>query len=279
MVNTYAPQEKTRQVTRIAEELKKLGVRVTARRNPALLDPTAAADHRFDCDFCVYLDKDKYAAAILESRGIRLFNRARAIELCDDKMTTHIALAKSGIPMPKTLSGPLCYDKTAKIDAALIDRIEAELGYPVVVKQSYGSLGKGVFKADDRKALVDLAEEVKLNSHLYQKYVERSAGRDLRVIVIGGEVVGGILRESDGDFRSNIGLGGRARAYDVPKDVASYAVRAADVLGLDYCGIDFLLSPSPMLVEVNSNAFFDAFEQATGINVAARYAKHMIENA
>ncbi len=280
LVNAFSPVVKTRQVSRLAEELTARGVAVTVRRNDlfslSVTDGRTVGDA--DCDFCVYLDKDKYVAEMLERTGVRLFNSARAVELCDDKMTTHIALSDSGIPMPDTLPGLLCYDKTAVVPAAAIDRVENRLGYPVIVKLSYGSLGKGVFKADDRAALETLAEQVKTYSHLFQKYIAASHGKDLRVIVVGGKVLGGMLRSSDTDFRSNVGLGGKAIAADVPKAAEDYALKAADILGLDYCGIDFLLSPSPMLCEVNSNAFFDAFEAATGINVAAAYAEHIVRN-
>lgn len=280
LVNAYSPTTKTRQAMRLAEELTARGVSVDVRKNDFF--PLSVTDGRIvgsaDCDFCVYLDKDKYVAEMLERSGVRLFNSARAVELCDDKMTTHIALSGGGIPMPDTLPGLLCYDKTAKVSPAALDMIEKRLGYPVIVKLSYGSLGKGVFKADDRAALEALAEEVKTYSHLFQKYIAASHGRDLRVIVVGGRTLGGMIRSSDTDFRSNVGLGGRARAAEVPQAAEEYALKAAEILGLDYCGIDFLLSPSPMLCEVNSNAFFDAFEAATGINVAAAYAEHIIRN-
>lgn len=280
LVNAYSPTTKTRQAMRLAEELTARGVSVDVRKNDFF--PLSVTDGRIvgsaDCDFCVYLDKDKYVAEMLERSGVRLFNSARAVELCDDKMTTHIALSGGGIPMPDTLPGLLCYDKTAKVSPAALDMIEKRLGYPVIVKLSYGSLGKGVFKADDRAALEALAEEVKTYSHLFQKYVAASHGRDLRVIVVGGRVLGGMIRSSDTDFRSNVGLGGKAKAAEVPQAAAEYALKAAEMLGLDYCGIDFLLSPSPVLCEVNSNAFFDAFEAATGINVAAAYAEHIIRN-
>ena len=40
--------------------------------------------------FAVYLDKDKYLGKLLELKGLRLFNRAAAVELCDDKMITYL---------------------------------------------------------------------------------------------------------------------------------------------------------------------------------------------
>lgn len=284
LINAYSPTAETRQSARLKSELEKLGVTVTVRRNDIFtlkvqdgnITPTALAP--LDYDFCIYLDKDKYAAEMLEKNGLRLFDRASTIELCDDKMLTHIALSGMDIPMPDTLPGLLCYTPDAPINASALDAAEKQLGYPMIVKESYGSLGKGVFKADDRAELESIAERVKLKPHLFQKYACSSHGKDMRVIVIGGKPIGAMLRISDGDFRSNIGLGAHAQKCDMPDDVADIASRAATALGADYCGIDFLLGDRPLLCEVNSNAFFDAFEAVTNINVAGIYARHICDD-
>ena len=283
LVNAYA-SETTRQVARLSAELKGLGVAVDVCRNDKFLtriqNGKITPSSPLPYDFCVYLDKDKYVPIMLESLGMRLFNSATAVEACDDKMYTHILLAGSGIPMPDTMPGLLCYDPAEKVKSETLDRVESQLGYPIVIKHAFGSLGKGVFKADTRKSLEELAEQVKLLPHLYQKYISPSCGKDLRVIVVGERVLGGILRQSTGDFRSNIGLGGKAEAKDVPAAVCEYALKAARILKLDYCGIDFLVDDGGyLLCEVNSNAFFDAFEKATGVNVAAAYAEYMVKHS
>lgn len=279
LINAYAPSLRTHQTVRFTQEFERRGVFVEVKRNdffPAQVSHGKIATH-LDHDFCLYLDKDKYLSQMLETSGIRLFNSAKAVADCDDKMQTHIALSGLNIPMPQTLPGLLCYDKTAKIESSVLDNVERTLGYPVIIKQSYGSLGKGVFKADDRRALERIANEVKLTSHLFQQYIAESHGKDMRVIVVGGQAVGGIVRISDDDFRSNIGLGAHAEKTEVPSEIKEIAERAATALGLDYCGIDFLLGKQPLLCEVNSNAFFEAFEQTTGINVAGLYVEHILK--
>ena len=98
---------------------------------------------------------------------------------------------------------------------------------------------------------------------------------------MGGKVLGGMLRIGGGeDFRSNIGAGGRGEPYEVPEQAAGHALLAAKTLGLDYCGIDFLFGKDGgmLLCEVNSNAFFRAFEEVTGVNVAKAYAEHILKS-
>lgn len=228
-------------------------------------------------DFCVFLDKDKYASVMLEKAGLRLFNSAASIAACDDKMLTFICLSGLGIPMPKTFPAPLCYMEGEGLSPSMLDYLEGELGYPMVAKAAYGSLGREVYKIDGREELERVSSELIGRPHLYQKFIAASAGRDIRVTVIGGKAVAAMMRTNDSDFRSNLGLGGRGEPIDLPAEVRDICERAAAALGLDYCGADVLLGNEYLLCEVNSNAFFGGIERVTGVNVAGLYAEHIIK--
>lgn len=267
------------QANRLKEEFDKIGVKCGIFPNEffgAHICGGEISDEFPRCDFCVYLDKDKYLSAVLEKSGMRLFNRHAAIRVCDDKMSTHIALAGEGINMPETFAGLLCYDGGAPLKN--LDKIERALGYPLIIKECYGSLGKGVYKADNRAELRKTAEKLKLTPHLFQKFISESAGRDIRAIVIGGEIKAAMLRVSDGDFRSNIALGGTATAIEPDEDMRALCRKTSEILNLDYCGIDLLLGREGYLIcEVNSNAFFGGIEAATGVNIARLYAGYIFE--
>ena len=270
------------QSRRLAEELALLGVEADVVTNdcfPACIEESGAISLDLPLyDFCVDLDKDKYVPYMLEKAGLRLFNSAQSIEWCDDKMTTAIRLAEAGIPVPHTLPGLLCFDPAATIPPSHYRRIEEKLGYPFVLKTSFGSLGKGVYKIDDRAAFEEAMRTLKCTPHLYQRFVAASYGRDIRVLVIGGRVVAAMERVSHGDFRSNLELGGSAKPYDVPPALATICVEAARILGLDYCGIDVLEDGETYrLCEVNSNAFFGGIERTTGVNVARAYAEYICQ--
>lgn len=281
IINAYSKLEHAlNQSRRLREEFFRLGVDVDIRRNdffPAYIDDDGQIKTQMiGYDFCVYLDKDKYVSLMLERAGLRLFNSHSAIEACDDKMLTHILLSNSGLKMPKTLAGLLCYDEREPISDATIDKIVSELGLPLVVKTCFGSLGKGVFKADTAAELRAICERLKCTPHLFQRFYG-TGGRDIRVIVIGGQVVAAMERRSNGDFRSNLELGGSGRAVTLDEQMARACVKAANILGLDYCGIDVLCDGNDFAIcEVNSNAFFGGIESVTGINVASRYASYII---
>ena len=268
------------QAERLRTEFERLGVNAEIRRNGffASLDEGGKLINGLcGYDFCVYLDKDKYTSAILEKSGLRLFNSHNAVRVCDDKMETHLALSGHGVPMPPTVGGLLCYNAGATVKADDIDFIENTLGYPVIVKECYGSLGKGVYKADDRRGLENLCEKLKCTPHLFQKFIASSAGKDIRIIVIGGKAVAAMQRKSDKDFRSNLELGGTAKPVEIDDCLRNICELTAKTLNLDYCGIDVLYGENVgyFVCEVNSNAFFGGIERVTGINIARLYAEYI----
>ena len=285
LVNAYSRLlSAANQPIRLKEEFKKLGVEIDIKKNSidtAMIIEGDVVSFIEDYDFVIYLDKDKYTSSLLEKTGIRLFNRHDAIRMCDDKMETHIKLAGHGISMPDTIGGLLCYNEEASIDEIMsrVKLIEEKLGYPCVIKECYGSLGAKVYCADNREELLIRMENVKLKSHLFQKMISSSKGRDVRVIVIGKKVLCGMQRSSKTDFRSNIELGGIGKSIELAKSFIEIAERVADILHLDYCGIDLLYGEKgePIVCEVNSNAFFGAMESVSGVNVAAKYAEYMYE--
>lgn len=279
VVNAYSRLPSSlNQAERLKAEFSALGVTAEIRRNDLnfCIKGGNVCPESSGYDFAVYLDKDKYTARMLESGGLRLFNSCSAVEACDDKMLTHLALAGRGVPMPDTVAGRLCYTADAEPDERFLKSVADFLGYPVVVKECYGSLGKGVYLAKDFAALLQISEKVKMLPHLYQKFVSSGAGRDIRVIVIGGKCVAAMERRSRGDFRSNLELGGEGLPYSVDGGLEGLCLKAADILKLDYCGIDVLFGESGyLLCEVNSNAFFGGIERVTGVNVAKIYAEYI----
>lgn len=282
LTNAYSNSEHSlNQSKRLKEELEKMGVAIAIKRNDffiARIDDNGrlVGDSLSEYDFCIYLDKDKYVSLMLEKCGMRLFNNHHAIEACDDKMLTAILLSDNSIPMPYTLPGLLCYDPSERVKQETLDDVAKTLGFPLIVKSSYGSLGKDVFKADDMNQLRDIADKVKCAPHVFQRYVKSSFGKDIRIIAIGGKVVAAMLRSSNGDFRSNLELGGVGKTMRIDQGLKRQCERIASLLGLDYCGIDVLLGEDKYYIcEVNSNAFFCGFEAVTGINVAQKYAEHI----
>ena len=281
VVNTYEVFPSVEHmVSRLKEEFAKLGIVfdvLSSGELPLWVSEDGRIRHGdLPYDFAIYLDKDPYVASMLEDAGLRLFNKADAIRLCDDKMLTYLSLSDKGIKMPKTISGPLRYSK--KDSDVFLKRIEASFSFPIVVKENYGSLGRNVYLVQNKTELKELENRLSYSPRLYQELIASSFGVDNRIIVIGGRAIAWMKRKSDnGDFRSNIALGGHGEGVNLPQNYIMMAENCAKILGLDYAGIDILNGPDgePILCEVNSNAFIKGIEEVTGINVAKAYADYI----
>ena len=282
LINTYFDTAATRyQSCRIKEELEKLGAETDVKKNDffgAAIKEGKLENAAKGYDFCVYLDKDKYVSYALEKCGIRLFNRHDAIRACDDKAITFLRLAGNGVPMPKTFPGLLCYTPDSRVSSKTYEFLARELGFPMIAKQCYGSLGKFVYKIDNMEELELTGERIKCVPHLFQQFISESAGRDVRVICVGGRAIAAMKREANGDFRSNIELGGKGTPYEIDCELRDLTEKVARILNLDYCGIDVLFGKDGyLLCEVNSNAFFGGIESVTGENIAKKYAEHILK--
>ena len=225
-------------------------------------------------DFVLFWDKDVRLAARLEQADLRLFNNAKAITLCDDKSLTQLALEKE-IPMPKTIFAPLTYPVVGYPDLSFVTKAVNVLGLPVVIKECFGSFGQQVHLADSVKKAEEIAKRLAGSPFMFQEFIATSCGRDVRLQVVGNQVIAAMLRQNSEDFRANLSNGGKATPYEPDENMKELALKACRMLGLDFAGVDFLFGErgEPILCEINSNAHFKNLYDCTGVNVAEAIIK------
>ena len=267
------------QVIRLQEEFSKRGISTEIIKNTEVFAYIFEGNAKTELpkyDFVLYLDKDRYIAQLLEKNGYKLYNSIDSIIKCDDKMLTHITLANENIKMPTTISSTLCYTDNGNRD--YLDKVIEKLGFPLIIKENYGSLGKQVYLANNKEELLEIENRLIHIPHLFQQFVSSSSGKDYRIIVIGHKVVAYMKRENKNSYLSNLAAGGTASVTNLSNEYLDMAVKASKILGLDYCGVDILEGPNgePILSEVNSNAFYEGIEKTTGINVAGCYVDYLL---
>lgn len=179
-----------------------------------------------------------------------------------NKFLTLLALKQAGIPVPETY---------LSASRQTVENLLDEMSYPVVMKLLYGSLGKGVMFADSKqsaKSFMDTLERFKEPIFL-EEYVP-NPGEDLRVFVLGSEVLGAMRRIAEKDeLRTNIGIGGTGKPAKIDDKIRDIAIKAADVLGTKITGIDIIKGPAgPVVIEANVNVHFEGITKTLGINVA-----------
>jgi len=212
-----------------------------------------------------------------EQAGVLVVNGSTAIETAKNKMMTSQLLSRAGIPIPNTMM----------VRFPIQEQLIADnIGYPCVIKVVTGSYGAGVYlceKKRDYKKLVEFIESLgNKKTLLVQEYLGDQPGEDLRVLVIGGKVVGAMKRTApEGDFRANITNGGTGQGYEVTPEIDYIARETARTLGLTIAGIDLLFDKRGFRVcEANSNPGFSGFEKYCNVDVAeliTEYIKYKVQ--
>ncbi|MFD2628689.1 ATP-grasp domain-containing protein [Oceanobacillus kapialis] len=220
-------------------------------------------------DYVVFADKDIYLAKQLELLGIPVFNRADTIELSDDKIATYQKLSQHNIPIPTTIVAPKVFI-SENTHLENLDNISKKLGFPLIIKEAFGSFGEQVYLIHDQIMLRQKAMELQGKPYLYQQFISSSYGKDLRLQVVGNNVVAAMKRQATDDFRANVSAGATMQAYVPSKQEESLAISAAKAIGADFAGVDLLFGENGQAIvcEINSNAHIRNMYDCTGVNAA-----------
>lgn len=229
-------------------------------------------------DYVVFTDKDIYLARQLELLGIPVFNSAKAIETSDDKIATYQQLAFQKLPIPETIIAPKIFTE-GNLDQAVTDAIMERLGLPLIIKEAFGSFGEQVYLIHTEAEMVEKIDQLQGRPFLFQQFVTESSGVDLRLQVVGDEVVASMKRQSNDDFRANVTSGGFMNPYTPSEKEKELAIRAAKAIGTDFAGVDLLLGKGGRryICEVNSNAHIRNLLDCTNINAADYIMKYILQ--
>ena len=214
-----------------------------------------------------------YGLAVLthfERAGIPSVNSTIAIQRSRDKLRALQYLSAHDVGIPRTA--------IARTPEAIRGAVDAVGGTPVIIKLLKGTQGVGVMKAESPEGVESIIDTLwGLGQNIIlQEFIAESQGRDLRAIVIGGELVAAMRRTAKkGEFRSNLHRGGNGERAELAAPYVRAALDAARIMGLGIAGVDLLESRhGPRVIEVNSSPGLRGVERATGIDVAQRIIAH-----
>lgn len=200
-----------------------------------------------------------------------MLNRPQATLTALHKFATGVTLADAGVPVP---------DALLALDNRRLNEGRGEFGEEVVYKTAIGTHGGGTWKIGPDETV---NPRVGNRQAFLQELIERDGERhrDLRVYVVGGRIVGAMNRYApENDWRTNVALGGDVEnATDrLPKEAVEMATKAADVIGLDYAGVDLIEGEEGWFVlEVNPTAGFRGLYRASNVSPAPYIAQLAIE--
>lgn len=174
---------------------------------------------------------------MLESMDVMCINtHACLIDTCDKMKSFQLVQEK----VPQAL-----LPKTILYHQGLTENFLTQtIGFPMVVKINHGAKGTGVELAGDYRHLTEILASFRVTYQdqiLLQEYIASSRGKDLRIILCGGQVVTSFVRINDTDFKSNLATGGCLQFVDLPLHLKTTAQEIAKALSINLGSVDFLL--------------------------------------
>ncbi len=209
--------------------------------------------------------KSLHSTAALEGLGAHIINSLRTAILCGNKLFAHMELQKAGIKTPNAFTAFSPESAMSALDS---------IGYPAVIKPTIGSWGRLIAlirDTDAAKAIIEDREHMFPLYHVYffEEFVKRPP-RDIRAIVVGDTVIAAIYRySSQGEWKTNMALGGYAKTCPITKELEDVCIRATNAVGGNIVGVDLMESEENGLVvhEINNTTEFKNTVRVTGVDV------------
>jgi RimK family alpha-L-glutamate ligase len=207
----------------------------------------------------------------LENLGVRVINAPSAIERTVDKYYTSFLLEDAKILTPKTLV-------TEDFETALAAC--KDMG-DIILKPLFGSEGKGMVRISDEETAYRVLRAWELNRYIYyiQEYLPHFQ-KDIRAFVVGDKVVAAMVRRST-HWKTNISQGAEAEPVELNDEMAALAIRSAQVVGLDYAGVDLMPAENgkTYVLEINSIPGWRGLRKTTDVNISHCIVDYALELA
>ena len=246
-------------ITRLTESAEALGHELKLRVCDGEYVPDA------DIDFAIVRTISPGINEQLEALGIPTFNNAKTSRIANDKWQTYLFGTELGIPMMDTKK-PLTENEAA-----------TSLPYPFIVKAVDGHGGTEVFSVSNDEECREVLSRLGTDRVITQQRCSE-VGIDMRVYMLGGEILAAAKRTSLSDFRSNFSLGGSAEIVDVPGEVKEILKSVYDALKCDFVGVDFIRHGGRwVLNEIEDVVGTRMLYSLTDMDAAKIYVEHVIK--
>ena len=174
-------------------------------------------------------------------------------------------LSRGGFDTPSTImiSNPIGEDELVEA--------YCKFDSPVVIKPNSATRGIGIALVNDIDSFIGIVDYIKLiqsgeaigdRTFLIQEYIPDAI--DCRVMIIDGEYAGAVERKFIGDnadvgkWKKNVHKNAIAVKKDMPDSIQKMAEEVAQMLKIQYLGIDLLISEDRVVInETNARATID----------------------
>lgn len=183
--------------------------------------------------------------------NLTVINKPESVEICSNKYKTAKLLSENDIPQPNYIlvtSNDIHKTDNKEFESKLktiYNKLDDELIYICKILSGHG--GAGVFKCRGKNILSILQCLYKLSSNteiLIQEYKETDGDIRVNILTLGNnqKILNVTKRNKiDGDFRSNLSLGGKPEDYELTSEQKELVLKVAKLSGLTCAGIDLLV--------------------------------------
>lgn len=257
--------EEQHEVSRIKEEAEKIGYTVSSCKPSEFDFDSIKPTHLLVRAIKGEVKEARKAAALALEKGVKVVDEKVAHGLTRNKYDNFQLFIEHGLYMPRTEM--LLPENTERINEFPSDYI--------VIKDTSGKRGEGVFRAKKKELDAFIKTLPKERHFLAQEYVEIE--KEFRVFVIGTQAIGAFSKHTEG-WLHNVAKGAEPIPEKLTSELAETAVKAAGAVSTEIAGVDIgevkTAAGKPakkkelFVLEVNRAPQFKGFERATGLNVA-----------
>ena len=256
-------------IEKAAEKNISLSLKLTADSIPA------------DVDFIINRSRNYSVCEFAENQKIPVFNSSHVTKIANDKDLTYREMEKISVPFLPYITVNISNPDQSSYAGIL--SCASAFGYPFVSKPADGHGGNHVILIKDENDLIkelDLLTENSKTSYTYNKLIFQKCaatlGKDLRVYLLAGKIVCGILRESNNDFRANFSLGGKSKVHTLSYEEQELISKINDFFPSDLIGVDLIYDGAkPIFNEIEDAVGCRMLYANTDLDIIDMYLDHI----
>jgi tetrahydromethanopterin:alpha-L-glutamate ligase len=205
----------------------------------------------------------------LEEIGIAVINSPDSIVKAANKYVSSYIFRKNGITTPRTV-----------VTNCPVEAREALASFGrAVTKPIFGYKGIGVeCLRNDDSGISKLKKLMENNGLVYLQEFIFNSGRDIRVFIVNNKVVGSIYRIAPhGSWINNLSQGGTAQVCKLTDEQEKLSLKASQVIGTTYAGVDIIEGEKPYVIEINGTPSGKGIFEATGVDVTVGITEYLLD--
>lgn len=213
-------------------------------------------------DFVIVRTMEPILQKHFENMNIPTYNHSSVASICNHKALTYMEINKLGVPVV-----PTYFLHKQSIPTY------PPLPFPFVIKSATGRGGKNVYMIDNQTEWEATLPNISASELVAQSIENIQLGKDIRVFVIGKEIIAAVLRHNEHNFRANFKLGGKAIPFSLNKEMEKMVQTIISHFDFGLVGIDFLINKDDQLMfnEIEDVVGSRILSKTSDINLLERY--------